>query len=78
MWHKVATSSGGSDSPSERYWMARSSLIYFRKHARFSQWLVIGPLRLGSAIKTSIRLLSSGKRAAVQAYWRGLIDGLQG
>ena len=78
MWHKVATSSGGSDSPSERYWMARSSLIYFRKHARFRQWLVIGPYRLGSAVKTSIRLLTSGKMAAFRAYWRGLKDGLKG
>jgi len=77
MWHKVAASSGGSDSASERYWMARSSLIYFRKHARFSQWLVIGPYRLGSAIKTSFRLLARGKTSALGAYWRGLIDGLK-
>lgn len=77
MWHKVAASSGGSDSASERYWMARSSLIYFRKHARFGQWLFIAPYRLGSAIKTSLRLLSSGKTAALRAYWRGLKDGLK-
>ena len=76
MWHKVATSSGGSDSPSERYWMARSSLIYFRKHARPFQWLIIGPFRLGSALKTTSRLLLSGNVAAVRAYWRGLRDGL--
>lgn len=77
MWHKVAASSGGSDSVSERYWMARSSLIYFRKHARSGQWLIIGPYRLGSAIKTSLRLLLSGKTAALRAYWRGLKDGLK-
>jgi len=76
MWHKVATSSGGSDSPSERYWMARSSLIYFRKHARLYQWLIIGPFRLGSALKTTSRLLFGGNISAVRAYWRGLRDGL--
>lgn len=77
MWHKVSASSGGSDSASERYWMARSSLIYFRKHAHSGQWLIIGPYRLGSAIKTSLRLLSSGKTAALRAYWQGLKDGLK-
>lgn len=75
MWHKVATSSGGSHSPSERYWMARSSMIFFRKHARPSQWLVIGPYRLGSAIKTTLRLFVQGKTDALTAYWRGLRDG---
>lgn len=76
MWHKVATSSGGSDSPTERYWMARSSLIYFRKHTQPIQWLIIGPYRFGSALKTTLRLLFGGNVAAVRAYWRGLRDGL--
>ncbi len=75
MWHKVATSSGGSNAPSERYWMARSSLIFFRKHAHPSQWLIIGLFRMGSAIKTTLSLLSQGKTDALRAYWRGLRDG---
>ena len=75
MWHKVASSSGGSNSPSERYWMARSSMIFFRIHARPNQWLVIGLFRMGSATKTTIRLLSQGKTDALGAYWRGLRDG---
>jgi hypothetical protein len=75
IWHKISRSSGGSDSPNERYWMARSSVIYFRKHARPAQWLAILPWRTGSAIRTTIRLLSQGRVEACRAYWRGLRDG---
>ncbi len=75
MWHKVALSSGGSDSPDERYWMARSSVIYFRKHARGAQWLAILPWRAGSAIRTTARLWLRGRQDAASGYWRGLCDG---
>jgi len=75
MWHKVALSSGGSDSQTERYWMARSSVIYFRKHARGVQWLAILPWRAGSAIRTTARLWRRGRHEAAAGYWRGLRDG---
>ncbi|MBC8163222.1 MAG: glycosyltransferase family 2 protein [Roseiflexaceae bacterium] len=76
MWHKVATSSGGSDSPNERYWMARSSVLFFRKHVRGPRWLVVVPFRAASALRTSLRLLRAGRTPALRAYWRGLRDGL--
>lgn len=76
MYHKVASSSGGSDSPNERYQMARSSVQFFRKHARPWQWLAIGPYRTGSALRTLGRLLRRGQREAARAYLRGLRDGL--
>ena len=76
MWHKVARSSGGRDTPNERYWMARSSIRYFRKHARGIQIPIILFWRTGSALLTTFRLLSANKRPALQAYWRGLRDGL--
>ncbi len=76
IWHKVATSSGGSDSPNERYWMARSSVLFFRKHVRGWRWLIVAPYRLGSAVKTTIRLLRRRRWESVSAYWRGLHDGL--
>ena len=72
MWHKVARSSGGRDSANERYWMARSSVLFFRKHARGGQWAAILPWRLGSALRTTWRL---GRREACAAYWHGLRDG---
>jgi GT2 family glycosyltransferase len=78
MWHKVATSSGGSDSPSERYHMAASSVRFFRKHARGRQWLAIVPYRAGSAARTLTRLLSHRRWGAVRAYMRGLWDGARG
>jgi GT2 family glycosyltransferase len=77
MWHKVATSSGGADSAAERYYMARSSGQFFRKHVRHWQWIIVAPFRLGSAFKTTIRLLRYRKTVAVRAYWRGLLDGMQ-
>jgi GT2 family glycosyltransferase len=77
LWHVVSVSSGGSDSPGERYWMARSSLVYFRKHTRRWHWFVVIPWRTGSAIRTSARLLRQRKVASLKAYWRGLRDGLR-
>lgn len=74
VWHKVAVSSGGSDTPNERYWMARSSVLFFTKHGR-GRWLIIVPYRLGSAIKTTLRLILKGRYRSILAYWRGLRDG---
>lgn len=77
MWHGIARSSGGSDSPRERYWMARSSVRYFAAHARFWQVPPILFWRLGSAVRTTWRLWREGKREALAAYWRGLGHGLR-
>jgi GT2 family glycosyltransferase len=76
VWHKVAQASGGVDTPYQRYWMGRSSVLYFRKHVHSWRWLIVGPYRLGSAIKTTIRLLAHRRLAAIKAYWHGLYDGL--
>jgi GT2 family glycosyltransferase len=76
-WHKVSLSSGGSESPNERYWMARSSILFFAKHARGIQWLAVFFWRLGSSIRTSLRLLRKRRWQSLAAYWRGLIDGLR-
>jgi GT2 family glycosyltransferase len=73
--HDVSASSGGRDSPPERYWMAQSSGRYFRKHGRGPRLLVIIPFRLASAIKMTARLLLAGKRTALRAYWLGLWTG---
>lgn len=75
MYHKVATSSGGSDSPNERYQMARSSVQYFRKHTRWWQWLLVGPYRTASALRTLLRLSRTRRFGAASAYLRGLWDG---
>lgn len=76
IWHKVSVSTGGSSSPSERYWMARSSVLFFAKYVRSWRWLIVGPYRTASAIRTSIRLLRQGRRDSLRSYWRGLRDGI--
>ena len=76
--HDVSASSGGRDSPMERYYMAASSGRYFRKHGRGPRMLLIVPFRLFSALKMTVRLLAAGKRDALRAYWRGLRAGWLG
>jgi len=77
VWHKVARSSGGIDTPNERYWMARSSVRFYRKHAQSLQKPVILFWRTLSALRTSLRLAVKNRKNALQAYWAGLRDGLQ-
>lgn len=76
-WHNVAASSGGRDTPNERYWMARSSVVFFRKHIHGWRWPVVIAWRLGSAVRTTMRLLVRRQLAAISAYWRGIGDGLR-
>lgn len=77
MWHKVSRSSGGSDTPRERYWMARSSVLYFRKHAHLWQWPIILFWRSASALRTTWRLLRKRRPDSLKAYWRGLWHGIR-
>ena len=77
MWHKVSVSIGGSDSPAERYWMARSSVTFFRKYVQGLRWFIVAPYRTGSAIKTVLRLCLTGRVGSAWAYLRGLRDGLR-
>ena len=73
--HAVSASSGGAETPVKRYWLAQSSGRYFRKHGRGPRMLLIVPFRLASAIKISLRLLKSGRRDTLRAYWAGLLIG---
>jgi GT2 family glycosyltransferase len=73
--HKVSLSSNGSDSQSERYWMGRSSVLFFRKHIHGWRWLPVMFWRSGSLIKTTLRLLMAGRADSARAYVVGVIDG---
>ncbi len=77
LWHKVALSSGGPDSPQERYLMAKGSVLFFGRHGGGWRRLFIIPYRLGSAVKTTVKLLVRRKFKSVQAYWKGLSEGLR-
>lgn len=76
-WHEGAASSGGRGTVMERYWSARSSVLFFRKNARGAQWLVIVPWRLFSAARIMACLVLAGRPRAAAAYVRGLRDGLR-
>lgn len=77
LYHRVAQSSGDLDAPFRRYHLARSGVIFWRKHARTGNRPIIAAFRLGSAIKMQTRLLLSGHTEAATAYRRGLRDGLR-
>lgn len=73
--HKVSVSSGGSESTQERYLMAKSGALYFRKHMTWRNAPLILTYRAGSALRWTWRLSLRGKWSALSAYWRGLAAG---
>ena len=74
--HRVGLSTGGQeDSPLRRYYLAYSSVIFWRRHAHLGRPLLIFTFRLLSAIKMVTRLTLSGRREAATAYLRGLRHG---
>jgi GT2 family glycosyltransferase len=75
LYHHESRSTGGSDSPLRRYYLARSSVLFFRRYARLGRPLLIFVFRLGSALRMVTRLLLKGKPASAAAYLRGLRDG---
>jgi hypothetical protein len=75
LYHQESRSTGGTDSPLRRYYLARSSVIFFRRHGHLGRPLFIFLFRLGSAIKMVTRLLLIGKGESARAYLRGMRDG---
>lgn len=72
--HQVSLSSG-EDSPLLCYHLARSSVLFFRRHAHRGWPAAITLFRLGSAGRIVLRLLLKGKWETAQSYLRGLRDG---
>jgi GT2 family glycosyltransferase len=75
LYHRVAFSSGGVDSPLQRYHLARSSILFFRRHAQLGWWPAILLFRLLSAAKMVGRLTLTGQWPTAVAYLRGWRDG---
>lgn len=75
LYHRVSLSSGGVDSPAQRYHLARSSILFFRRHAHLGMPWMIFLFRLGSALKMITRLLIRRRLRVAVAYLRGLRDG---
>jgi len=76
MWHKVA-SSAPVGSSFRTYHMARSSIIFFRTHAKGFQRLAVLIFRFGSAVKSSCIFLMGKRLDLLQNYWKGIWDGWQ-
>ena len=76
LYHRVSLSSGGADSPMQRYHLARSSVLFFRRHAHRGRPTAILLYRIGSGLKIMARLLITGRWGTAVAYLRGIRDGL--
>lgn len=75
LYHKVSQSSGGQFSENERFYYAMSSGTYFRKHWNYGNAIPIIIFRLGSAVVTTVKLLSQGKFCVLKCYLKGLFKG---
>jgi GT2 family glycosyltransferase len=75
LYHAVAVSSGGLESPGRRYHLARSSVIFWRRYASWGNPVLILLFRLASGLKLSARLLWHRQIASLRAYWQGLLEG---
>jgi hypothetical protein len=75
--HRVSASTGGKENPLNRYYLARSSVIFFTKHAKLGRPLAILVYRFGSAVKTLASLILKGQFDVVRAYLAGLRDGIR-
>lgn len=75
--HKVSMSTGGEVSERERYLMAFSSVVYYKKHSNRANQASIIAFRFGSFLLNSIRMLMRGNFKGIRAYYRGTVDALK-
>ena len=74
--HKVSMSSGGEISERERYLMAYSSVVYYRKHLNLCNLIFIIPFRVASFLFNTLRMMKSCNLKGIKAYYRGTVDAL--
>lgn len=77
IWHKVATSTGGSYTPFKTFHTGRSNALYVRRHgslAALSLFVIANLAALGGAL---LRELPRGNAGAVASKARGLWRGLR-
>lgn len=75
LWHHVSNSSGGAYNPFERYWMGRSSVLYFFKIMPIWAFPVLVIFRTYSAIRVTLNLIWKSKLNSIIPYWLGLFHG---
>ncbi len=74
LYHQVAASTATLSAARYAY-KARSGGLFWRKHVRGAQWLAVIPYRLGSLLRTSLRLARQREWGALRAYWDGWRQG---
>lgn len=76
--HRISVSSHGEFTPLKAYHRGRSNALLVKRHIRWWQapTLLIGGLLGG--VFVSLRLLMTGRKATVAAFWRGAWMGLTG
>ncbi|MBK8904974.1 MAG: glycosyltransferase family 2 protein [Anaerolineaceae bacterium] len=75
LYHRVATSSGGIDSPFRSYLIAKSGVIFFLTHHKHGKGLNIFFFRVLSSIRQVLSWLIRGNVKVAVAHIRGLRDG---
>jgi GT2 family glycosyltransferase len=78
IWHKVSMSSGGGLTSYKVYHRLRSTLRFFRVHARPYHWVGILPLTALRALWFAARELFRGNGGLVGAMVRGIVDSVTG
>lgn len=73
VWHKVSATAG-ANTPRRQYLLARSSVLFFTKHAG-RRWPIILAYRTGSLIKTLIRFAWLRRSDLIAAHIKGIADG---
>ncbi|MEM7800025.1 MAG: glycosyltransferase family 2 protein [Chloroflexota bacterium] len=77
LYHRVAASSGGSSSPLHIYYLTKSAIIFFRKHYRQGNLILISLYRIGNGLKLIGKGIRLRDPAFIRAYLRGVNDGLR-
>lgn len=75
LYHRVATSSGGLDSPYRSYLIAKSSVIFFLTHHKHGKSFNILFFRVSSSVRQVLAWLIRGNTKAAVAHIKGLRDG---
>lgn len=70
LWHKVSSSTGGSNSPFAIYYMTRNRLNYIKKYHNYFKKSAY-PF---SIISRCIRMIESPNKAVRTAFKRGILD----
>ena len=76
VWHQVAASSGGEDTPMEVYYRTRSVFRFLWQHSCGLHKVALLTLRILYVIGKMIQRRLAGQGPIARALWRGLWDGL--